>query len=96
VTPWYRRPSLVSKTPLAAVGLLETANVSQLWRMWSTWTADGQRVVGWVCVNIALVLWLNFYLTFNREQKFAIWGTVVGIAMNTCVILTVLFFRYLR
>jgi uncharacterized protein with PQ loop repeat len=94
MTPWYRQPALVSKTPIVAVVLLELANVSQLTRMWSTGTADGQSVVGWMCVNVALLLWLNFYLTFTPTQRWAIWGTVLGIGMNTSVILSVLWLRW--
>lgn len=91
--PFWRRPSLVSKTPLITTFLLEWANLSQLWRMWGEGTAEGQSLMGWVSVNLALILWLNFYLTFNRDQKFAIWGTAFGIGMNTAVIGTVLWFR---
>jgi len=92
---WYRNPKLVGLTPILSVGLLEAANASQLFRMWTERTAEGQSLYGWMCVNIALVLWLNFYLTFNREQKFAIWGTVLGIVMNSLVIGSVVWFRYL-
>ncbi len=92
---WYRNPKLVDKTPLVTTGLLEAANVQQLWRMWTEHTAAGQSVTAWFSVNIALWLWLNFYLTFNRENKFAIIGTSVGIVLNALVIATVIFFRYL-
>jgi len=88
-------PKYVSMTPLVTTGLLEFANVGQLWRMWTEWTAAGQSVWSWFSVNVALWLWLNFYLVFNADNKFAIWGTRLGIALNTGVILTVLFFRYI-
>jgi uncharacterized protein with PQ loop repeat len=86
---------LVEKTPIITTCLLEFANFNQLWRMWTTQTADGQSLWGWMYVNLALVLWLNFYLVFNREQKFAIWGTTAGIGINALVILTVIWFRYI-
>lgn len=92
---FYRNPVIVNKTPIVTTALLEAANVSQIWRMWTEWTAAGQSLWGWMMVNLALILWLNFYLTFNRQQKYAIWGTAFGIAMNSTVILTVVFFRYL-
>jgi hypothetical protein len=92
---WYRNPKLVSKTPIVTTLLLEAANVSQLVRMWTERTAEGQSLWGWMLVSLALVLWLNFYLTFNRDQKWAIRGTAFGIAMNAAVILTVVYFRYL-
>ena len=92
---WARNhPKVIQNVPIVSVALLELANLQQLIRMWSEWTAAGQSVGGWLSVNAALWLWLLFYLVFNREQKFAIWGTVVGIAMNSFVVLTVLFFRY--
>lgn len=87
-------PKIVEKTPLLSVFLLELANVQQLWRMWTEWTSAGQSVWGWLCVNIALCLWLNFYLVFNRDNKFAIYGTAFGIVMNAAVIVTVMLFRY--
>lgn len=87
-------PRYVEKTPLITTLLLEFANVGQLWRMWTEWTAAGQSVWSWLSVNIALWLWLNFYLVFNADNKFAIWGTRIGILLNTSVILTVLWFRY--
>lgn len=91
---WLRNPKFVEKTPLIAVGLLELANIQQLFQMWTEWTAAGQSLTGWLSVQAALWLWLNFYLVFNREQKFAIWGTALGIAMNMAVCLSVVFFRY--
>ena len=84
----------VARTPILSVLLLEAANVSQITRMWTERSAEGQSVLGWVSVNMALWLWLNFYLTFNRAQKFAIYGTILGITINSLVILSVLYFRY--
>jgi uncharacterized protein with PQ loop repeat len=92
---WYRNPVYVSKTPLIAVFLLEIANVQQLWRMWAEQTAAGQSIGGWLCVQLALWLWLNFYATFTPDQKFAIRGTQLGILMNASVIGTVLWFRWI-
>lgn len=91
---WYRNPKLVDKTPLVSVALLEIANIQQLWRIWTEWTAAGQSIGGWLCVQIALWLWLNFYLTFNRDNKFAIYGTALGIVMNASVLVSVVLFRY--
>jgi hypothetical protein len=88
-------PKVVDKTPIVSVFLLEAANVQQIFRMWSTWTAAGQSITAWLSVNLALWLWLNFYLVFNRENKFAIWGTAVGIGLNGLVILSVFYFRYI-
>ncbi len=93
---WTARtnPKVVDKTPIVTVFLLEGANLQQLWRMWTEQTSAGQSVTAWLSVNIALWLWLNFYLVFNRQNKFAIWGTAIGIFLNACVLATVIFFRY--
>lgn len=87
-------PRIVDKTPLVSVALLEAANVQQLFRMWSEHTAAGQSLWAWMTVNVALWLWVNFYVVFNRDNKFAIYGTALGIVMNTLVILTIIWFRY--
>lgn len=93
---YYRtNPKVVDKTPIVTTFLLEAANVQQLWRMWTTGTAAGQSVTAWLSVNIALWLWLNFYLVFNRQNKFAIIGTSIGIGLNALVMLTVIYFRFL-
>lgn len=81
-------------TPMVAVGLLEFANVNQLVRMWTEWTAAGQSLWGWLSVQLALWLWLNFYRVITPNERFAFWGTGIGIAMNMAVCLTVVFFRY--
>lgn len=66
--------------------------MSQLWQMWSTGTAAGQSIMGWISVNLALILWLNFYHTFTPDQKFAIWGTRLGLLLNGSVIASVWWF----
>lgn len=92
---WLRtRRTLVDKTPILTTILLEAANVQQLYRMWTERTAAGQSITAWMSVNIALLLWLNFYLVFNRDNKYAIWGTTVGVLLNSLVIATVAYFRY--
>lgn len=88
------RPKLVDKTPIITTLLLEGANLQQLWRMWTEGTAAGQSITAWMSVNAALILWLNFYLVFNRDNKWAIRGTAFGILLNSLVILTVAYFRY--
>ena len=91
--PW-NNPVIVGRSTMMATGLLEVANVSQLIQMWTTWTAAGQSIPGWLCVQGALWIFLNFYRVCVPNEKFAFWGTVVGICMNNAVILTVLYFRY--
>ncbi len=93
MTAWSN-PALVAKTPLVTVVLLENANIQQLWRMWTQHTAAGQSLWGWLSVNLALLLWCNFYRVCCPDQRIAYWATVVGWALNTCVVLTVAYFRY--
>jgi hypothetical protein len=91
----WNNPALVGTwTPILAVACLEWANLNQLYRMWTEWTAAGQSLWGWMSVWVALVLWLNFYRVVTPNERFAFWGTVLGIVMNSAVILSVVFFRY--
>jgi hypothetical protein len=88
-------PSVVSKTPLVTVFLLEGANANQLLRMWHEHTAAGQSLIGWLSVWVALLLWANFYRVCCPRERFAFWATVVGVGMNTAVWLTVIWFRFI-
>ena len=96
MTRFWNDPTWVSRTPLITVLLLESANVQQVGHMWSCRTAAGQSITAWFCVNIALWLWLNFYRVLTPEQKWARRSTAIGIALNSAVILTVAYFRYVR
>ena len=91
----FSDPKWVGRTPLVSVGLLELANIQQLFRMWTEWTAAGQSLWGWIFVQIALWLWLNFYRVLTPNEKFAIYGTALGVVMNSLVILSIIFFRYI-
>lgn len=90
---FWNNPSIVAKTPLLTTFLLEAANVSQLYRMWTEQSALGQSLWGWINVWFALVLWLNFYRVVTPDQRFAFWATAFGVCMNTMVCLTVIHFR---
>lgn len=96
MTRFWNDPKWVDKSTMGAVILLEIANVSQLHRMWTEWTADGQSLVSWIAVNCALWIWLNFYRVITPQARFAIWGTRIGVFLNSLVIVTVAFFRYLQ
>lgn len=85
----------VARTPMLTVLLLEYANVGQLWRMWHEQSALGQNVWSWVSINAALWLWLNYYRVIvpGGLRSAAARATMVGIALNATVILTVAHFR---
>lgn len=89
-------PRWVDKTPILTTLLLEAANVQQLVRMWSEGSAEGQSITGWLSVNVALLLWLNFYRVVTPHATWAIRGTLFGVVMNAAVILTVAWFQFLR
>lgn len=91
---FWNDPKFVSKTPILTVFLLESANVSQLIRMWTEKTAEGQSLWGWMMVSAALFLWCNFYRVCCPKEKWALWTTMFGIFMNALVILSVVYFRY--
>jgi hypothetical protein len=91
------RVRLTALTPLLTTLLLEWANVGQLWRMWTVKSALGQNVWSWLCVHLALWLWLNFYIVImppSKGRTLAVTGTTVGIVLNGAVVLTVAYFRY--
>lgn len=90
----FKNPRFVSYTPVLTTLLLEGANVGQLWQMWTERTAAGQSILSWVLVNVALWFWVNFYKVKTPGEKFAIRATQAGIAMNTAVIVTTIYFRY--
>jgi hypothetical protein len=91
--PWSR-PAWVAKTPILTTLLLEAANVSQLWRMWTERSAEGQSLAGWALVTAALLLWWNFYRVCTPDQIIARRACVVGIAFNLAVVATVTYFRF--
>lgn len=91
---FWNNQAVVKHTPIATTTLLEAANVQQLWRMWTEKTAAGQSLTAWISVNLALILWFNWYRVFTPDQKIAKWATAFGIFMNSLVILTVVYYRY--
>lgn len=88
-------PKWVARTPLVTVCLLESANVGQLYRMWTQHSALGQNVWSWLMVNVALWLWGNFYRVLTPTAVWAYWANRVGIALNSAVVLTVAYFRWI-
>lgn len=91
---WNNR-EIVSKTPILTTFLLEGANIGQIVRMWTEWTAKGQSLTAWLMVNLALILWFNFYRLLCPEQKWARYCTGLGIVINSFVCLSVVYFRYI-
>jgi hypothetical protein len=92
---FYKRDWFINYTPIASTILLEGANIQQMMRMWTEQTAEGQSLMAWSCVQIALWLWYNFYKQATPDKKWAIRCQGLGIGLNGLVILTVLYFRWL-
>lgn len=90
--PWSN-PKWVTKTPIVTAFLLEGANLHQLWQMWHEHSSLGQSPWGWLQVNLAMWLWLNFYRVMTPDAKWAMRMTFLGICVNTLVILSTLFFK---
>lgn len=94
---FWDNPKLVTRGTVLSQILLELGNISQLIRMWTEHTAKGQSLIAWVSVNLAILLWLNFYRVCvpADQRKWPIIGTVIGWIMNVAVILTVAYFRFI-
>ena len=58
---FYSNPTVVSKTPIVTVFLLEAANIGQVIRIWTERSVAGQNLWSWISVGLALLFWLNFY-----------------------------------
>ncbi len=90
----WNNPRIVSYSPIATTCLLESANVGQMIRMWRFHTAAGQSLTSWVCVQLALWLWANWYRLITPDQWIARLTIKIGIALNFGVILSVIWWRY--
>lgn len=86
---------LFSFTPVATMFMIESANIQQVVQMFIQKSSEGQSISGWICIIIALLMWANFYRLFNPEQKMAFWSALVGVFINTFVVLTIIYFRYI-
>lgn len=91
----WRNPRFVRHSPIVTTVLLEWANVNQMVRMWRWHTAAGQSLIAWCSVNLALWIWANYYRVMIPDEKLPQQTIKVGIALNTGVILSVIWFRYL-
>lgn len=93
--PWNSQ-RLVSYTPLVTSLLLDGGALGQVVRMIHERTAAGQSLASWLMVITALVLWQNFYRVKTPDERWARRMTAFSIGMNVLIVLTILFFRYVR
>lgn len=85
---------IIDKTPIVTTLLFETANIGHVFRMWTEKTAAGQSLTSWILVNLGLLAWYNWYRVFTPEQVWAKRTTLFGVTINTFVILSIAYFRF--
>jgi hypothetical protein len=91
---WVSNPAWVGRSTILATGLFAWSYCEQLWRMWSTHTAAGQSIPGWIVMFAALLIFLNFYRVCCPKEKLAYWGTVAELVLNATVIASVTYLRW--
>lgn len=87
-------PDIVRYSPIAATILLESSTIGHIFRMWTTHTSEGQSLLSWIYVILALFLWLNWYRVITPTERFAKWSAVVGLVTSMFGLLSVIYFRY--
>lgn len=91
---FHSDPVWVARTPILTTILLEAANVQQMWQMWVVdHSARGQSLLGWLSVQAALWLWLNFYRVMTPGAVWAFRCQALGIGLNMAVVLSVIYWR---
>ncbi len=86
-------PKIISKTPILSIGLMQISNLFQMYKIWSEKSADGQSLVGWILVEIALFIWLHFYYICCPKETTAIFSNYLAIIINFLVILSIIKFQ---
>ncbi len=84
----------VKLTPVLTMALLEAGNISHIIRMWVQHSTEGTSLIGWCCINFALILWCNFYRVMTPNEKIAIYSSLFGITVNFCAIFSIIYIRY--
>lgn len=93
---WRKSEWFINYSPVFSTILLEYANFGQIVEMWTEKTAEGQSLLSWLAVNLALWLWLNFYMVATPQRKWAIRCQMLGIALNLIVVFSVVYFKHVR
>jgi len=92
---FWNNPNIISKSPLVALICFEGANIGQIIRMLYEHAAQDQSLTSWIMVNIGLWIYYNFYRVCTPKEKFARFTAMAGIVINTMVISTVVYWRYI-
>lgn len=88
-------PRWIKYTPAVSTVFIDGGAVGQIVQMIREQTAAGQNLWSWVSVTFMLCLWLNFYRVFTPDQKLAIWATALSIGLNSTIVATIVYFRFL-
>ena len=80
----------VCRTPLVTAILVESANISQLLRIWREGSSTGQSLLAWICVGIALLLRWNFYRVIAPSQWLARLCIIGSLLINAVLIASVI------
>ena len=83
----------VGRSPFVTAILVESANISQLWRIWAEGSALGQSLIAWLCVGLALLLRWNFYRVVAPKQWLARWCIIGSLVINVALIISVILYR---
>lgn len=90
---FYNNPKLVTWTPLITSAILEWANLSQIWRMYCEGSSASQSLLGWVLVDIAMILWWNYYRVCTPDQRAALISIKLAILVNIIATAVVVYYR---
>jgi uncharacterized membrane protein YbaN (DUF454 family) len=90
----WNDPIWVGRTPIVTSILIDGGAIGQIVRMWSEKTAEGQSLISWAAVLMALVLWANFYRVITPDQKWARITILISIFLNIGVVGSVILWRY--
>lgn len=82
-------------TPIASLVLIEGGAVGQIARMVREQTAAGQSLWSWLAVTVALMLWFNYYRVMTPRLLLPRVTMVIGVTLNLCISLTIIYFRYI-
>ncbi len=83
----------VSRTPVISAVLVESANLSQLNRIWAEHSAQGQSLQAWLCVGLALLVRWNFYRVTLPDHRLARICVIGSMVLNTALIASVVWFN---
>lgn len=92
----WNNPKAVKQVPLITMFLFDGGAIGQIIRMWTVRSALGQSLISWIGVSFGLFLWVNYYRIMTPELKLPRYSALFSACINSCVWLTIIYFRYIR